>query len=181
MPPVADGGSADGTELFVVIGSRLFFNFIPPNNMATRSFIARKTASGYEGNYCHWDGYLEGVGYILAEHYSDRHKVAFLLSFGDISSLGREVGWEHDFMDRDEGVTTFYGRDRGETGENIQTKRFSTQAELLEYAANSGCEYAYVFENNGWRYASRGAQYFGLSDGSGFSEFQWMESVNTVA
>jgi hypothetical protein len=171
----------DGTELFAVNGSRQFPIFIPPNTMATRSFIARKTAGGYQGCYCHWDGYPKGVGATLTEHYTDKYKVNYLLSFGDMSSLGEEVGLQHDFEDRSDGVTTFYGRDRGETGENIQTKQFATEAELLECAANSGCEYVYVFDNNGWRFAGRGAQYFGLSDGSGFSDFQWMKSAETVA
>ncbi|EMI55114.1 hypothetical protein RSSM_03438 [Rhodopirellula sallentina SM41] len=149
--------------------------------MATRSFIARKITVGYEGCYCHWDGYLEGVGQTLVEYYLDEDKIAYLLSFGDISSLGTDVGSKHDFMDRSEDATTFYGRDRGETGTNIQTKQFPTIERLLQYAEYSGCEFVYLFERNGWRYASRGAQYFGLSDGSGFSEFQWMKSAATAA
>lgn len=38
--------------------------------MSTRSAIIRKTEDGsYEGIYCHFDGYLAGVGKTLQEHY----------------------------------------------------------------------------------------------------------------
>lgn len=49
--------------------------------MATRSMIWQKTEQGYRGVYCHWDGYPEGVGRTLQEHYSDPSKVDALLEY----------------------------------------------------------------------------------------------------
>ena len=151
--------------------------------MATRSFIARTTKSGYEGVYCHWDGYVEGVGLTLLDHYQDPDKLALLLSYGDISSLGNDVGGKHDFDDRHEGETTFYGRDRGETGSHIQPRQFRKLEKLQKRAADMGCEYVYLFEQSTgtWYFCERGPQYFGLSDGSDFSSFKPLASELVAA
>ena len=151
--------------------------------MATRSFIARTTKSGYEGVYCHWDGYLEGVGAGLLEYYTDPDKLALLLSYGDISSLGMEVGGKHDFGDRSGAETTFYGRDRGETGSHIKARRFRKIHRLLKRAAGMGCEYVYLFDSSvgRWFYCERGPQFFGMSDGSSFSSFKPLASELVAA
>jgi hypothetical protein len=85
--------------------------------MATRSAIIMKTEKGYLGIYCHHDGYLEGVGFTLAKHYTDPEKVKKLISLGDISSLGEEVEPKdnaHSYNTPEKNVTVAYGRDRGE-------------------------------------------------------------------
>ena len=56
--------------------------------MGTRSTIALEFADGtVEQVYCHWDGYLENNGKILAQHYMDPFKVKQLLALGGFSSL----------------------------------------------------------------------------------------------
>ena len=84
--------------------------------MGTRSFIAKKVnEEKYIAVYCHWDGYPSHNGKILKEHYSNSNRLDLLLSHGDMSVLGSEIGNMHDFENRDDGnVCTFYGRDRGE-------------------------------------------------------------------
>jgi hypothetical protein len=138
--------------------------------MGTRSFIAMKIPEGFKGVYCHWDGYLSYVGKLLREHYADPAKIAELIEHGDISSLGAEIGSKHDFDKRPEGQTTFYGRDRGENDTGPKTRK--TLRAIMNYASRSGCEYFYIFENGDWKYAARGSQYFGHSDGSPFSELK---------
>ncbi len=60
--------------------------------MGTRSTIALEFADGtVEQVYCHWDGYLEHNGKILAEHYMDPFKVKELLALGGFSSLEATV------------------------------------------------------------------------------------------
>ncbi len=140
--------------------------------MSTRSFIARTTADGVEGVYCHWDGNPEHNGVILKQHYNDPSKLAELFSHGDMSTLGESVGCKHDFEDRGNGSTTYYGRDRGETGPHIKTKCYKRLDDLVAYAAESGCEFFYVFDRDKWYYAERGMQFFGFSDGSPFSQFK---------
>ena len=109
--------------------------------MATRSTIALEYADGTVGQvYCHWDGYLENNGMMLYKHYVDPFKTRELLDLGDISSLGRVVGDKHPFSPFEDGAkgahdaakaagaTTFYGRDRGETG--AVQKMFADSKEL---------------------------------------------------
>lgn len=102
--------------------------------MGTRSTIALEYADGsVEQVYCHWDGYLAHNGQILLKHYSNPFVLRDLIDLGDISSLKTTIGTKHDFshfgttMDQSAydalygEMTTFYGRDRGETGTDKKT------------------------------------------------------------
>ena len=97
--------------------------------MATRSTIALEFADGTVHQvYCHWDGYLAHNGQILLKHYSNPFILRDLIDLGDISSLKPTIGTKHAFshfgttLDQEAynflygEMTTFYGRDRGETG-----------------------------------------------------------------
>ena len=110
--------------------------------MATRSTIALEYADGtVEQVYCHWDGYLEHNGKILQEYYSNPFILRDLIDLGDISSLRPTVGTKHAFsrlevpMDGEAydklygDMTTFYGRDRGETGTGA--KKFASYEDYL--------------------------------------------------
>jgi hypothetical protein len=116
--------------------------------MATRSTIGVVLWDGrIESIYCHWDGYPEGVGATLRDHYTDPAKIETLLDLGDISSLREDIGEQHDF-DSASDVTTFYGRDRGETGINARTH--ADENEWLGYRKGNGCEYGYLWNGNSW-------------------------------
>ena len=55
--------------------------------MATRSRIAIENQDGTVTSiYCHFDGYLSGVGKILKEYYTTQTKVEALINLGFISS-----------------------------------------------------------------------------------------------
>ena len=85
--------------------------------MATRSRIGIENENGTISSiYCHFDGYPDGVGATLEEHYSNKQKLRMLINLGDISILGEQVSTmdEHSFNNRKEGVTVAYHRDRGE-------------------------------------------------------------------
>lgn len=115
--------------------------------MATRSNIAKKTTTGYEFIYCHFDGYPSHNGKILLEHYQDENKVQELIDLGDISSLGEEIGEEHDFNQCPPKQCNAYGRDRKE--EDVDT-RFSDSLE--------GCyqeQYLYVWQDGKWYICDR--------------------------
>ena len=153
--------------------------FITTFTMSTRSYIAHETDHGFEGAYCHWDGYPDNNGRILLKHYCDPGKIAKLVSLGDMSSLGSSIGSKHDFMNRPENVTTYYGRDRGEIGVFTKARQFQNLAEVMRCAEGYGCEYLYLHEGRLWQYAERGDQYFGMNDGTKLSEFKpvWMALV----
>lgn len=131
--------------------------------MATRSTIALEYADGtVDQVYCHWDGYLEHNGRILFEHYRDPFKLQELMNLGDVSSLGINIGSKHAFSPFEgdkadyeaaqaEGATTFYGRDRGETG--TSAKRFK---DFEDYKARHQYEeYEYILRNDGNWYVSQ--------------------------
>jgi len=110
--------------------------------------------------YCHWDGYLEHNGAILAEHY-DSSLANQLVSMGDLSSLGTTLGEKHPFSPhgskedealyeaaKEAGWCTFYGRDRDEKDVSWQVAH--TFDEFLEQVEASCGEYYYVMENGVW-------------------------------
>ena len=114
--------------------------------MGTRSTIAKENADGtITSIYCHWDGYPEGVGQTLADHYTDPTKIDQLLALGDISILDNEIGEQHDFDNRTEGWTLAYGRDRGETG--IYALPHMDVDGWKAIRRDSGCEYGYLWMN----------------------------------
>lgn len=115
--------------------------------MSTRSTIAiLKLDGSIDSVYCHSDGYLSYNGIMLARHYQKTEKVKKLIGFGDLSSLDQNVevsiGTEHSFDSRAAGVTTFYGRDRGETG--IEAR---PHANLEKYMTDGDFQqYDYIFD-----------------------------------
>ena len=121
--------------------------------MSTRSrigVIRTHDASGepetVESIYCHFDGYPEGVGAILADQYTDAAKVDALLALGAVSCLGAEIGEAHDFdSHRGNDTCLFYGRDRGEEGVASCTHSYGDWPD-------SGQEYEYLLTATGWVY-----------------------------
>ena len=120
--------------------------------MSTRSAIGFVEYDGtIESIYCHWDGYPEGVGAILANHYTDIEKVGDLLDLGSLSILGTEIGTKHDFdKHRPEDGCLAYGRDRGE--ENVQSIVTNSLEEFFN--AYEWSEYFYWFDGNKWFFCS---------------------------
>jgi hypothetical protein len=124
--------------------------------MGTRSTIALEFADGtVEQVYCHWDGYLAHNGQILLKHYSNPFILRDLIDLGDISSLKPTIGTQHAFshfgttLDQEAytflygEMTTFYGRDRGETG--AEKKSF---VDFQDYLAHHQYEeYDYILRN----------------------------------
>ena len=116
--------------------------------MATRSSIAMATGEGIRSVYVHWDGYPEGVGATLEEHYQDPDKLTQLLDRGDLSSLAPEIGEENSFdpANRREDVCLFYA-DRDEDAPSMLHLNIG---EWLSHRRGNGCEYGYFW--NGERF-----------------------------
>ena len=124
--------------------------------MATRSTIALEFADGTIGQvYCHWDGYLAHNGKMLQEYYSNPFILRDLIDLGDISSLRPTIGTKHPFSQFDNGMsteefnalyqdmTTFYGRDRGES--NTDATYFKDYEHFLVDGQQE--EYDYILRN----------------------------------
>ena len=118
--------------------------------MATRCRIGLMLEDGkIKHSYCHFDGYPDGVGSILVQHYNTGEKVEELLSYGDMSYLTSELHpeGEHSFEKPEQGVTVFYNRDRGETDVDAKT---TTMDEYLSVQYSSCIDYLYVFIGSNW-------------------------------
>lgn len=92
--------------------------------------------------YCHWDGYLQHTGYILASHYG-REKSIELMELGDLSLLGKEIGHKHNSDVKDWCIS--YKRDKGET--NTDCVVHNTIEDFIETYKN-GFIYLLDKENN---------------------------------
>lgn len=117
--------------------------------MATRSAIGMRTHDNrIKAVYCHWDGYLEGVGATLLASYKDVFKVNQLLDKGNISSLESTIKATEFYNDTQPGFDDDY-------------VIFNTYEDLFEYFED--CEYFYVFENDQW-IVSTGSTFNSLAD-----------------
>ena len=107
--------------------------------MATRSLIALDNTDVFTSIYCHWNGYLSGVGKSLLENYKDINDVEELLELGDLSTLGYWIT-----------ECNPYGKETNEFA-----KDFSSLQNLIVYFMNSNCEYLYIFNGLGWEYMTK--------------------------
>jgi hypothetical protein len=137
--------------------------------MSTRSRIGYVTDDGKVISiYCHWDGYPSNNGSILLKHYTDKEKVARLISLGDISCLEAEIEpkaetapsryadmsgdgekkmVKHSFDTPQEGVVVAYGRDRGEDPETIKPR---IDESVDEFVKSDVEEWGYLFKDGKW-------------------------------
>ena len=125
--------------------------------MGTRSRIGVMHGDKLKSVYCHWDGYLSHNGRILQDHY-DSAKANHLVSLGDISSLRSEIGVVHPFSTWDTdmssaeyeaqfaNMTTFYGRDRGESGVDFTVDQSYDEFLSKDY----DYEYYYIMNDGVW-------------------------------
>ena len=139
--------------------------------MGTRSLIAVVHGNNYKTVYCHWDGYLSHNGRILQEHY-DSPKANNLVALGNISSLTPNIGEKHPFSQFDTdmpakefeekygNMTTFYGRDRDEEGQEFVTH--TSKKSLIEHFNDGWCEFAYIMKEDTWYVMYQGDSNFYL-------------------
>ncbi len=114
--------------------------------MATRSRIGIQNQDGSVSSiYCHFDGYPEGVGTTLNEHYSNRQKLNMLINLGDISILGENIATmdEHSFNNPKPGITVAYHRDRGE---ELRPARTDHSLEMFSESDYECYGYIYTLE-----------------------------------
>ena len=117
--------------------------------MATRSRIGMEIKEDGRSRvvavYCHFDGYPEGVGRTLVEHYRDREKVKKLVELGALSYLEKELEPKgpHSFNQPEDEVTVAYHRDRGE---RFLQDQYSN---LESFFGDDGVDYRYLFTEDG--------------------------------
>lgn len=110
--------------------------------MATRSTIAVQNEDGtVERIYCHWDGYLDGVGDTLATNFDSLKLAQTLVALGDCSVVSGAA----DISE----VESYHGK--GEPFEDVAPKKFATLKEYKQSIADGeGQEYNYIFTKGEW-------------------------------
>ena len=135
--------------------------------MSTRSRIGIQNNDGtITSIYCHHDGYPEGVGEVLLNHYKDETKIRKLLELGDMSSIGTEPienprAWEtpgivgnlNNWMDlyaelHPENMCDIY-RTRGE---DCPASTVNNLEEYQKQTENCWGEFGYLFKDGKWFY-----------------------------
>jgi len=122
--------------------------------MSTNANVLVKTDEGFKSIYIHWDGYPEGVGNILKEHYNTQEKAEQVVSLGDLSSLDKsmECPEGHTFNAPVDGYSIAYGRDRGE--ENVETKMFRSLKDFF-WDGTKYWKYIYCWNGKQWKTGHR--------------------------
>ena len=126
--------------------------------MSTRSVIG---ITDRDGNgqliFCFFDGYPDGVGLTLLQHWQDEPKVRELMALGDLSILNSEIGHQVDFNSFHTNIEArgiqclAYGRDGEER--NIDAISFAGGYQgFFDYAKeqHTDCEYGYLWTADGW-------------------------------
>jgi len=114
------------------------------NIMSTRSNIAIEDEKGkIHAIYVHSDGYPNGVGHCLLNHYSSFKVAKELFQFGNASSLGPTL--------KD---CSFYKRDWGRDEE--KARQYNNEwCFLSELSGDIFIEYVYLFKKNEWFISSQ--------------------------
>lgn len=135
--------------------------------MATNAFIGFRENNSITYIYNHSDGYLEYLGKMLIKHYNSEEKAKALVNLGDVSvvkeKLAPEEGTTHTFDNRQEGVSVFYNRDRGENWDDIQPIRIeNTVFENPDYTI----VYIYVYDvkEQAWLFTRNGKDFENLEE-----------------
>ena len=134
--------------------------------MSTNAFIGIRENNSITYIYNHSDGYLEYLGRMLLEHYNSEEKAKALVGLGDVSVVKEKLapaeGTVHsfDYDKRQEGVSVFYGRDRGEDWESI--KPVTIQNTVFD--EHQYYNYLYDVEEGRWLFTKNGKDFTNLEE-----------------
>jgi hypothetical protein len=103
--------------------------------MGTRSMIGILNESGtITASYCHYDGYLDGVGKTLIESYNNGEKAAEVARGGYLSSLGAD-----------------YDESKGFSVNEDVAELFTNEVDFKENAEDfCGAEFIYLWDGTEW-------------------------------
>ena len=101
--------------------------------MATRSNIGVLQDDGtIKAIYCHWDGYPEGVGATLANHYDSHIRASELVELGDILNLKPSI--------------TATETTANSNLKERKSRKFKNIEEWREYASEQWAEFLYLYQ-----------------------------------
>ena len=93
-----------------------------------------------------------GLPELTGRAYQAAYKICRLIEQGNMSYLAAEPmptpGSGHSFIAPEKDVIVYYGRDRGEEGQ--ETQEFDNVVDFIEHFDACGCEYFYLFTGREW-------------------------------
>ena len=99
--------------------------------------------------YCHFDGYLDGVGKNLKNNWTKTAKIDKLMTLGNLSSLGAIIGKKQNFNSpTDKNWCLAYGRDRGES--YVRCADSTDLADYYDLAQECYADFAYLWTGKEW-------------------------------
>ena len=105
--------------------------------MSTRSRIGIEEKDGsITSVYCHFDGYVDGVGLALIKNFDTEEKARELIDLGDLSTVGGNLE-----------STIAYCRDRDE---NFSQGIHSSKEHYINPNRGGAVPYYYLFSNGEW-------------------------------
>lgn len=111
--------------------------------MSTRSRIGIEEKDGsITSVYCHFDGYVDGVGLALIKNFDTEEKARELIDLGDLSTVGGNLE-----------STIAYCRDRDE---EYSQSIHSSQDDYINPKRAEAIEYYYLFSNGEWMVSYNG-------------------------
>ena len=134
--------------------------------MSTRCRIGIENKDGtITSIYCHHDGYPDGVGEVLVNHYKTEEQIRKLLELGDLSSIGTEPidnprAWEqvsftganpndwfkaYKEINPNNMCNTYKSR-----GEDCPAQTHKNIEEYQKYSRDCWGEFTYLFKDGTW-------------------------------
>jgi hypothetical protein len=113
--------------------------------MSTRSSIAVLKADGtVEAVYCHFDGYLKGVGKTLKEYFATQAKAEELVDLGSLSVVAGAESLREVIA---------YSRDRGEPYERNRPCQYADIDSYFRLVGDAIGDngYRYIFRDGKWQ------------------------------
>lgn len=115
--------------------------------MSTRCYIGKKNGKKVKFIYCHHDGYPDGVGDVLLNHYKQASVVDAMIEEGDRTALGE------NYL---EGSYTSFGENYEDNAPS--TVDYDSWISMIENK-ETDCEYFYLFDDDEmwkcWNYYGR--------------------------
>ena len=96
-----------------------------------------------DASYCHYDGYLEGVGKVLVEHYNTQYDAEIVARGGYLSSLSFD-----------------YAESRQESVHSDIAVPYESVQQFMKNGYNYyGADYIYLFDGTAWFFATSGEMF----------------------
>lgn len=119
--------------------------------MSTRSLVGiLNSDNSVDAVYCHFDGYLSGVGAMLADNYKDEAKIRKLLNLNRYLASIRKYVDKDDMPDpkdpNSDDITIVLDDD-----EPNNPYHYNTVKDYIDDHGNRDTEYCYLYKDNEWK------------------------------